>query len=151
MNLNEFTNKAQEAITSCKNLLVKFGHSQATPEHLMLACLEQEDGIAGKILERLELKPGKVIKELTEYLDRQPKNKSTNTTKDEIHISNKLMRLLHDVLKEANKLTDEFVSVEHLMLAFCDSKNQTGAIFKRNGVTRERMLKVLPQIRENKE
>jgi ATP-dependent Clp protease ATP-binding subunit ClpB len=148
MNLDKFTNKAQEAITSSKNLLVKFGHSQVTPEHVMLACLEQEEGIASKILTHLDVKTEKVIAELTEYLERQPKGNSMNLTKDEIHVSNKLMQVLDDAQKEAERLKDEYISVEHLMLAFCDeSKNQTGTILKRNGVTRDRMLKVLTQIR----
>ncbi|HEY9683126.1 MAG TPA: ATP-dependent chaperone ClpB [Oculatellaceae cyanobacterium] len=148
MNLDKFTNKAQEAITACKNLLVKFGHSQVTPEHVMLACMEQQDGIAAKIIERLDVKPGKIIDELTEYLDRQPKGTSMNTSKDEIHVSNKLMQVLDDAQKEADKLKDDYISVEHLMLAFCDdTKNQTGTILKRNGITRDRMLKALLQIR----
>ncbi len=148
MNLDKFTNKAQEAITASKNLLVKFGHSQVTPEHVMLACLEQEDGIAAKILTHLDVPPDKVIAELTEYLERQPKGTSMNLTKDEIHVSNKLMQILDDAQKEAERLKDEYISVEHLMLAFCDeAKNQTGTILKRNGVTRDRMLKVLTQIR----
>lgn len=148
MNLDKFTNKAQEAITACKNLLVKFGHSQVTPEHVMLACMEQQDGIAAKIVERLDVKPDKIIDELTEYLDRQPKGTSMNTSKDEIHVSNKLMQVLDDAQKEADKLKDDYISVEHLMLAFCDdTKNQTGTILKRNGITRDRMLKALLQIR----
>ena len=148
MNLDKFTNKAQEAITASKNLLVKFGHSQVTPEHVMLACLEQEDGIAAKILTHLDVPPDKVLAELTEYLERQPKGTSMNLTKDEIHVSNKLMQILDDAQKEAERLKDEYISVEHLMLAFCDeAKNQTGTILKRNGVTRDRMLKVLTQIR----
>jgi ATP-dependent Clp protease ATP-binding subunit ClpB len=148
MNLDKFTNKAQEAITVSKNLLVKFGHSQVTPEHVMLACLEQEEGIAAKILTHLDVPTEKVIAELTEYLERQPKGTSMNLTKDEIHVSNKLMQILDDAQKEAERLKDEYISVEHLMLAFCDeAKNQTGTILKRNGVTRDRMLKVLTQIR----
>ncbi len=148
MNLDKFTNKAQEAITACKGLMVKFGHSQVTPEHVMLACMEQEEGIASKILEKLDVKPTEVTAELTEYLERQPKGSSMNTSKDEIHVSNKLMAVLDDAQKEAEKLKDEFISVEHLMLAFCDdTKNQTGTILKRHGVTRERMLKALTQIR----
>ncbi|HEY9756366.1 MAG TPA: ATP-dependent chaperone ClpB [Oculatellaceae cyanobacterium] len=148
MNLDKFTNKAQEAITACKNILVKFGHSQVTPEHVMLACMEQQDGIAAKIVERLDVKPDKIIDELTEYLDRQPKGTSMNTSKDEIHVSNKLMQVLDDAQKEADKLKDDYISVEHLMLAFCDdTKNQTGTILKRNGITRDRMLKALLQIR----
>ena len=148
MNLDRFTNKAQEAITACRSLLAKFGHSQVTPEHLLLAVLEQEEGIASKILERLEVKPQVVIDEVTTYLKRQPHGGTVNTAKDEIQISSKLSQLLEDAQKESEHLKDEFISVEHLMLAFCDDKkNQTGTILKAHGVNRERILKVLTAIR----
>ncbi len=148
MNLDRFTNKAQEAITSCRTMLSRFGHSQVTPEHLLLAVLEPEDGIARKILERLEVKPEAVIDEVTEYLNRQARGTAVNVSKDEIHVSNKLMQLLDEAGKEAEHLKDEFISIEHIMLAFCDeSKNQTGTIFKHHGITRDRILKVLGSIR----
>jgi ATP-dependent Clp protease ATP-binding subunit ClpB len=148
MNLDRFTNKAQEAITSCRTMLSRFGHSQVTPEHLLLAVLEPEDGIARKILERLEVKPEAVVNEVTEYLNRQARGTAVNVSKDEIHVSNKLMQLLDEAGKEAEQLKDEFISIEHIMLAFCDeSKNQTGTIFKHHGITRDRILKVLTSIR----
>jgi ATP-dependent Clp protease ATP-binding subunit ClpB len=148
MNLDRFTNKAQEAITACRSLLSKFGHSQVTPEHLFLAVLEQEEGIAVKILERLEVKPQVVIDETTTYLKRQPHGGTVNTAKDEIQISSKLSQLLEEAQKESEQLKDEFISVEHLMLAFCDEKkNQSGTILKAHGVTRDRILKVLTAIR----
>jgi ATP-dependent Clp protease ATP-binding subunit ClpB len=148
MNLDRFTNKAQEAITACRSLLSKFGHSQVTPEHLLLAVLEQEEGIAVKILERLEVTPQVVIDEVNAYLKRQPHGGSVNTAKDEIQISSKLSQLLDEAQKESEQLKDEFISVEHLMLAFCDEKkNQSGTILKAQGVTRERILKVLTAIR----
>jgi len=148
MNLDKFTNKAREAVSGCRALLTRFGHSQVTPEHLMLALLEQEEGLANKILERLEASPTKVKDELTEYLESQPKGSSVSTNKDELHVSNKLMQLLEVADKEAAQLKDEYISVEHLILALCDeSKGQSGTILKRHGVTRDRVLKVLHAIR----
>lgn len=148
MNLDRFTNKAQEAITSCRAMLSRFGHSQVTPEHLLLAVLEPEDGIARKILERLDVKPEAVEEEVTAYLNRQPRGSAVNVSKDELPVSNKLMQLLDEAQKEAERLKDQFISIEHIMLAFCDdSKNQTGTIFKHHGITHERILKVLTAIR----
>jgi ATP-dependent Clp protease ATP-binding subunit ClpB len=148
MNLDNFTTKAQEAVTSSKGVSAKFGQSEVTPEILMLACLEQQDGIASKILERLDVPTEKLTSELTDYLERQPRSNSLQTAKDEISVSSKLVQLFDQAMKEAKKLKDDYVSVEHLMLCFCDEgKNQTGSILKREGVTRERMLKVLVQIR----
>jgi ATP-dependent Clp protease ATP-binding subunit ClpB len=148
MNLDKFTNKAREAISNCRGLLTRFGHSQVTPEHVLLSLLEQEEGLAAKILERLDANPAKVLEDLTQYLDSLPKGSSVSTTKDELHVSNKLMQLLEAADKEAQQLKDEYISVEHLMLALCDdTKGQAGTILKRHGVTRDRMLKVLHSIR----
>lgn len=148
MNLDKFTHKAQEAITNCRTLLGRFGQSQVSPELVLLAILEQEEGVAAKILERLDIKPEQVIEEVSQYLQAQPKGSSMNTSKDEIHVSNKLMQVLDVAQKEADRLKDEFISVEHLLLALADdTKNQSGTILKHHGATRERILKVLTAIR----
>ncbi len=148
MNLDKFTNKAREAVSSCRGLLTRFGHSQVTPEHVLLALLEQEEGLATKILERLEANPAKVLEDVTQYLDSQPKGSSVSTNKDELHVSNKLMQFLEQADKEAQLLKDQYISVEHLILALCDeSRGQSGTILKRHGITRDRVLKVLHSIR----
>jgi ATP-dependent Clp protease ATP-binding subunit ClpB len=148
MNLDRFTNKAREAVSNCRSLLTRYGHSQVTPEHVLLAVIEQEDGVGSKILERLDVKPERVKEELERYLEQQPKGSMVSTAKDEIHVSTKLMQVLEVAEKEAARLKDEFISVEHLMLALADdSKNQGGSILKAHGVTRDRILKVLTSIR----
>ncbi|MBK7748462.1 MAG: ATP-dependent chaperone ClpB [Candidatus Obscuribacter sp.] len=148
MNLDRFTNKAQEAVTGCRSLLSRFGHSQVTPEHLLLCLMEQKDGLAPKIAEKLEVDPQTIIDAVTRYLQNQPKASSVTVAKDEIHVSTKLMQILEVAEKEAERLKDQFISVEHLLLALCDeSKGQSGTILKQNGITRERILKVLTQIR----
>ncbi|HMW91408.1 MAG TPA: Clp protease N-terminal domain-containing protein, partial [Candidatus Obscuribacter sp.] len=76
MNLDRFTNKAQEAVTGCRNLLSRFAHSQVTPEHLLLSIMEQKDGLAAKIVEKLDVKPQKIIDDITRYLQNQPKASS---------------------------------------------------------------------------
>ncbi len=148
MNLDKFTHKAQEAITGCRPLLTRFGHSQVTPEHVLLSMLEQEEGLAGKILERLNVKTEEAIEQVSQYLQSQPKGSAVSTSKDEIHVSSKLMQTLEVADKEAQKLKDQFISVEHLLLALCDdSKNQAGTILKNLNVTRDRILGVLTKIR----
>jgi ATP-dependent Clp protease ATP-binding subunit ClpB len=150
MNLDRFTNKAQEAITSCRAIISRFGHREVAPEHLLLAILEQKDGIASKILERLDVKPEVVMAETTQYLNGQSKSTSVTSTKDEILVSSKLMTILETAGHEAERLKDQYVSVEHLLIALCDdTKNQSGTILKRHGVNRERVLQVLTAIRGN--
>jgi ATP-dependent Clp protease ATP-binding subunit ClpB len=148
MNLDRFTNKAQEAVTSCRAILSRFGHREVGPEHLLLAILEQPDGIASKILERLDVRPEVVVTELTKYLNSQPKSTSVSSTKDEILVSSKLMAILDAAGHEAERLKDQYVSVEHLLIALCDdAKSQAGTILKQHGINRERVLQVLTQIR----
>jgi ATP-dependent Clp protease ATP-binding subunit ClpB len=150
MNLDRFTNKAQEAITNCRALTSRFGHREVTPEHVLVSILEQQDGVAARILERLDVKPEVVIEETNHYLQGQPKSTSISSTKDEILVSSKLMSIFEVAGQEAERLKDQYVSVEHILLALCDeTKSQAGTILKRHGVTRERILKVLSAIRGN--
>lgn len=148
MNLDKFTHKAQEAIKESRTIIARYGHSQVTPEHLLLAIAEQADGVAAKILELLKVKPETVVEEVSSYLARQPKGSQITTVTDEIHVSPKLMQVLEAAAKEAERLKDEYVSVEHLLMALCDdNKSQSGTILKRHNVTRERILQVLTSIR----
>ncbi len=148
MNLEKFTNKAQEAITSCRTILGRFGHSQVTPEHLLLALLEQNDGLAGKILARLDARADAIAEAVSRYLQSQPKGSAIAGAKDELHVSSKLMALFEDAGREAERLKDQFISVEHLLIALCDdSKGQAGSILKQHGVTKERILQSLTSVR----
>jgi ATP-dependent Clp protease ATP-binding subunit ClpB len=150
MNLDRFTNKAQEAITSCRSIISRFGHREVTPEHLLVAILEQPEGIGPKLLERLDVKPEEVLQETIQYLNRQPKSTSVTSAKDEILVSSKLMSILETAGHEAERLKDQFISVEHLLIALCDdTKNQSGTILKQHGLNRERVLQALTQIRGN--
>jgi ATP-dependent Clp protease ATP-binding subunit ClpB len=150
MNLDRFTNKAQEAITNCRSIISRFGHREVTPEHLLVAILEQPDGIGPKLLERLDVKPDVVLQETIQYLNGQPKSTSVTSAKDEILVSSKLMSILETAGHEAERLKDQFISVEHLLIALCDdTKNQSGTILKRHGLNRERVLQALTQIRGN--
>ena len=117
MNLDRFTNKAQEAITGSRTVLTRYGHSQVTPEHLLLAMMEQKDGLAPKIVEKLDVRPERIVDALDRYLQNQPKGSAVSTAKDEIHVSTKLMQILEAAEKEAERLKDQFISIEHLLIA----------------------------------
>lgn len=150
MNLDRFTHKAREGVTSCQDILSRFSHAQVLPEHLLLSLLEQEDGLGGKVLGALDVKPAPVIEELNRYLNSQPKASTLSMKKDEIMVSSKLIAMLEDAGKEAERLKDQYISIEHLMLVLCDpAKSQAGTILKQNGVTRDRILQTLSTIRGN--
>jgi len=152
MNLDRFTNKAQEAVTDTRGILTRFGHSQVSPEHLLLSMLEQKDGLTPTIIEKLDGKPAEVIDDLEKYLAAQPKGSAVNMQKDELHVSTKLMQLLEFAAREAERMKDQYISVEHLLIALCDpGKGQTGTILKQHGITRDRILEQLNEIRGNQQ
>ncbi|MBI4532344.1 MAG: AAA family ATPase, partial [Candidatus Melainabacteria bacterium] len=148
MNLDRFTNKAQEAITNCRTILSRYGHNQVMPEHLLLSLLQQANGLAVRILELLQVRPEPVVEALETYLLSQPKSSALSASRDEIHVSSKLMSIFEVAGNEAERLKDQYISVEHLLLALCDEvKGQAGTILKQHGVTREAILKVLASVR----
>jgi ATP-dependent Clp protease ATP-binding subunit ClpB len=150
MNLDKFTNKAQEAVTNTRTYLTQFGHSQVQPEHLLMSLLEQKDGLTPKIITALNAKPEAIAEATSKYLSMQPKGSALNASKDEIHVSSKLMAMLEVAGKEAGRLKDQFISVEHLLLVLCDeNKSQAGTILKNQGITRDKILKILVNIRGN--
>lgn len=148
MNLERFTHKAQEAISSCQELLSRFQHAQVQPEHLLLSLLEQQEGLATKILSALEVRREPIVEEVTRYLNNQPKASAVSFKKDEIHVSSKLIGMLEDAAKEAERLKDQYVSIEHLMLILSDpQRSQAGSILKQHGITRDRLLQTLTKVR----
>ncbi|MBP7860440.1 ATP-dependent chaperone ClpB [bacterium] len=150
MNLDRFTNKAQEAILACRGFLSRFSHSQVIPEHLLLALMEQEDGLAQTIVEKLGGEPATIAQETRRYLERQPKASSVSMTKDELHVSNKLVKTLDDASLEADAMKDEYISVEHILMALCDAdRSEAGSILKSNGITKEKIMAGLSSIRGN--
>jgi len=152
MNLDRFTNKAQEAVTDTRGILTRYGHSQVSPEHLLLSMLEQKDGLTPTIIEKLDAKPADVVDDLEKYLAAQPKGSAVNMQKDELHVSNKLMQLLEFAAREAEQMKDQYISVEHLLIALCDpGKGQSGTILKQHGITRDRILAQLSEIRGNQQ
>lgn len=150
MDLEKFTNKAQEAILGCRELISRYNHAQVIPEHLLLSLLEQENGLAEKILSVLGVSKQPVVDEVCQYLNAQPKTSSVSMKKDELHVSSKLIQIFDEAGKEAARLKDQYISIEHLMMALCDdARSQAGSILKRQGVTRERIYKSLQAVRGN--
>ena len=150
MNLDRFTHKAREAVTGCQDILSRYSHGQVLPEHLLLSLLEQEDGLASRIVAALQVKNEPIIEDLSRYLSNQPKASSVQTKKDEIVVSSKLIGMMEEAGKEAERLKDQYISIEHLMLVLCDEKkSQAGSILKQHGITRERILQTLTSIRGN--
>jgi ATP-dependent Clp protease ATP-binding subunit ClpB len=144
MRLDQFTVKAQEALTSAQTGAEKADHPEVTPEHLLKALLEQEAGVVPAALGKLGVDAGRVAAEVERGLASLPRTQGAAT-----QVSPKLDAVLKQALREAEALKDEYVSTEHLLLALVDGKTPTGEALRHTGATRDALLKVLREIRGN--
>ena len=147
MDINRFTEKAQEAIRSAQGKAVRYGHQQIDVEHVLAALLEQENGLAPSILNKAGLKVDTLARRLESELDRLPKVSGPSGGPDQIYIAGRLNRLLANAEDEAKKLKDDYVSVEHILLAAIDDNGAAGKLFKESGLARERLMQALREVR----
>src|SRR2546426_1467093 len=140
---NKLTEKSQEAIISAQQRARDNGHSQIDVEHLAAALLEQQGGVVPSVFTALGVQPTQLSSALGTELERQPKV-SGNV---QIGASARLGRVFQSAQKEAAALGDEFVSTEHLLLAMTADQGYTGQALARLGVTRERVLGALKDVR----
>jgi ATP-dependent Clp protease ATP-binding subunit ClpB len=149
MDINRFTQKAQEAISSAQTKAARYGHQQVDVEHLLASLLEQEGGLATSIFTKAEVKIDNLKRRVEQELERMPKVSGPGGAPDQIYITGRLHRLLAQAEDEAKKLKDEYVSVEHLLLAMTEDGGAAGRILKEFGVTREQLAQALKGIRGN--
>jgi ATP-dependent Clp protease ATP-binding subunit ClpB len=147
MDLNRFTEKLQEAIKAAQNKAVRYGHQQIDVEHLLAALLEQEGGLAPSILLRSGINLEGLARRLDSELDRLPKVSGPSGGIDQLYITARLNRLLTAAEDEAAKLKDEYISVEHVLLAAIDDVGTSGRLLKEFGLTRERLMQALREVR----
>jgi ATP-dependent Clp protease ATP-binding subunit ClpB len=140
---NKLTEKSQEALIAAQQKAREEGHAQIDVEHLAQALIDQPGGIVSSVLTALGVAPAQLGSALATELQRQPKV-SGNV---QIGASARLGRVLQQAQKEAQGLGDEFVSTEHLLLAMAEDQGYTGQALKRLGVTHERVLGALKDVR----
>jgi len=144
MRFDKLTIKSQELIQDAQSLAAEHNNQQIEPEHLLKSMLAQDQGVAGSILRKLGTSPGSVAQELSLAIDRFPKISGMA----EAYLSPRTKAVLDIAFKEATKMKDQYVSIEHILLAITDEKEgQAGKILGRNGISRESILKVLMDIR----
>ncbi len=148
---SKMTQKAQEALQLAQEKAIRYSHQELDGEHLLLCMMEQEEGLAPKLIERLGVRPAELIARLDEELDRRPKIKGAVSEAGKVYVTQRLNQLLVKASDEAKRLKDEYVSVEHLLLAFLEEGKATpaGRILMQMGVDRGRFLKELMSVRGN--
>ncbi len=149
MDLNKLTQKSQEAVQAAQTKALRFGHQEVDGEHLLAALLEQPEGLIPRLLARMDVAAEGVRSEVEQLLDRRPSVSGPGSEAGKFYVSNRLQRLLVRAEDEAKRLKDEYVSVEHLLLAFLDEGETTdaGRILAHHGVTRDRFLDALSSVR----
>ncbi len=144
MNLNQFTEKSQEALQRAQSLAQRRGHQSLEPEHLLAALLEQPNGLAGSILAEAGANVPSLRQGLDRELDRLPQ---VSGSSGEVYLSPRLRKELDKAEQEAKGLKDDFVSIEHLLLALLDDSGAVGKLFKAAGLTRDRFMTALQKVR----
>jgi len=142
---NKLTEKSQEALVAAQQKARDEGHAQLDVEHLAAALVDQPGGIVSSVLTALGVQPAQLSSALATELQRQPKV----TGNVQLSASARLGRVLQQAQKEAQSLGDEYVSTEHLLLAMAEDQGYTGQALKRLGVTHERVLSALKDVRGN--
>ncbi len=158
MNQDRFTEKSLEALTAANRLALKFHHQQMDVEHLLLALLDQEHGLAGSILNKADPSPPAPLPrgegsafvdavkiKLQREIEKVPR--VTGGSGDQIGITGRLNRMLGAAEDEAKKMKDDYVSVEHLLLAMLDDNGAAGRILKEFGLSRLRLSKAIEEVR----
>ena len=147
MDINRFTEKLQEALSAAQSKAVRQGHQQVDVEHLLVSLLEQERGLAVSIFNKANVDVGTLRRRLEQELDKLPKVSSMPGGGDQVYITGRLNRLLTEAEDESKKLGDQYISIEHVLLAVTDDRGAAGNIFKELGITRERLMQVLREVR----
>ncbi|TFG39893.1 MAG: AAA family ATPase, partial [Syntrophobacterales bacterium] len=146
MRFDRFTIKSQELVQNAQALASRHGHPQIEPEHLLAVMLSDREGIAVSMLRKLGAAPEGLAAEVMRWLERLPKVSGAGV--GEATISPRTKALLEAAFAEASQMKDEYVSIEHLLLAVVDEKaGEAGKILSRAGVTRDTVYKALQEIR----
>ena len=146
MRFEKFTLKSQEMIQNAQHLAERFGHQQIEPEHLARALLEQKQGVIPPLLGKIGANQNQIIKELESILERMPSVSGSGT--GQAYLSPRAKAVLDRAFAEAEQMKDEYVSLEHILLAVLEEKDgKATRAFASAGVTREAVLKALVEIR----
>ncbi|NLF21671.1 MAG: AAA family ATPase, partial [Lentisphaerae bacterium] len=149
--LNKMTQRAQLGLQAGRELAIRFGHQQMDVEHLLLALLTQEDGLVPQLLKRAEAAVPELQGRVEEELARRP-HVGGDTEAGKIYVTQALNELLVRAGDHARRLKDEYVSVEHLLLAMTDgaaARTPAARLLAAAGVDAKRLLAVLKEVRGN--
>ncbi len=150
MDMNRLTQKSQEAVQQAQAIALRYGHTEVDGEHLLLALLEQPEGLVPRLLRQFDADVDALTAAVDADLQRRPKVTGPGAAPGQVFVTQRLARLWEAAEREAKRLKDDYVSVEHLLLALAgESGTPAARRLKEFGVTSEAFLSALTQIRGN--
>jgi len=151
MDINRMTQKSQEALQSAQGLALRHGHQEVDSDHLLLALLEQPEGLVPRLLARMEVPIDTLRTEIERELARRPSVSGPGAEAGKIYLTQRLQQVFLRAEDEAKRLRDEYVSIEHLLLALIEEGpgSPAGRALARHGVTRDSFLSALTAVRGN--
>ncbi len=151
MDMSKLTQKCQEALAEAQSISVRLSNQEVDGEHLLLALINQEEGLFPRLLKKMDVDENSFREQIEAELNRRPKVTGSGTEAGKIYITSRLQKLLTTAESEAKRLRDEYVSVEHLIIALISegTKTPAGKIFSSFSINRDRFLKALMEIRGN--
>lgn len=148
MRFDRFTERAQDAATRAAEIIQRYGHNQIDTEHILLAMIEQPQGVINQLLEILKLDPGVLADRLDKILRTTPKANIFGGGSGQIFITPRVKMIVDHANVEANRLNDEYISTEHLLLAILSEKNtQLARMLEEMGLNRQRLLDAVVELR----
>ncbi|ELB94226.1 ATP-dependent chaperone ClpB, partial [Rhodococcus wratislaviensis IFP 2016] len=143
--------KSREALQEAQNVATRMGHTEVDGEHLLLALIDQQEGLVPRLLEQAGANVDALRSDLERELSRRPKVSGPGATPGQVTITQRLAKLLDAAEREAKRLKDSYVSVEHLVMALSEegSASAAGRVLASHGVTREAFLTALTKVRGN--
>lgn len=151
MDFNRLTQKSQEAFHAAQNLAVQYGHTELDVEHLLATLVQQENGLIPRLLEKMEIDTKAFSDEVVRELKRRPSVSGPGAEPGKVYITQRLNKLLLSAENEAKRLKDEYISVEHLVLAMLAEGDKTaaGKTFALFKISKDSFLEALTEVRGN--
>ncbi|MFZ3070806.1 MAG: AAA family ATPase [Anaerolineaceae bacterium] len=148
MRFDKFSERAQDAATRAAEIIQRYGHNQIDSEHILLALIEQPEGMVTQILELLKVDPGAIAERLDQILRTTPKANIFGGPSGQIFLTPRVKMVVDLAKNEANRLGDEYISTEHLFLAILAEKNtQLARLLEEYGLNRQNVMDAITDIR----
>jgi ATP-dependent Clp protease ATP-binding subunit ClpB len=149
MDINRLTEKVQQALSDAHKIASRLSQQQVDVEHFLLALLEQEPGLAVSILRKADVNVDRVKERAQQELRKAPRVTGAAGAPEQVYVTARLNRLMLDAEEAMKHFKDEFISVEHVLMAMTADAGATGRLFKEFGVTRDKLMAALQEVRGN--